>query len=110
MKSNHNNLPPARVTTDEFKSFCDAQDLRWLIAWKWEGRNRAGVLKVYDRDDNLKARVVYDRNTQMWGNGDRGLDRVRTGSPKHLAVLKAKSMLESPDEPLSGVKTDKSDC
>jgi hypothetical protein len=46
----------------------------------------------------------------MWGNGDRGLDRVRTGSPKHLAVLKAKSMLESPDEPLSGVKTDKSDC
>ena len=102
MKSNHNNLAPARVTTDEFKSFCDAQNLRWLITWKWQGRNRAGVLRVYDRDDNLKARVVYGRNTQMWGLGDHGLDRVRTGSPKHLAVLEAQKMLVLPDEPLSG--------
>ena len=109
MKSN-NNLPPARVTTDEFKSFCDAQNLRWLITWKWQGRNRAGVLRVYDCDDNLKARVLYGRSTQMWGPGDHCLDRVRTGSPKHLAVLEAKKMLVLSEEPLSGIKTNESDC
>lgn len=106
MNSNHNNLPPARVTTDQFKSFCDAQDLRWLITWKWQGRNRAGVLRVHDRDDNLKARVIYGRNTQKWGLSDHGLDRLRTGSPKHLAVLEAQKMLE----PLSGIKINESDC
>lgn len=93
MKSN-NNLPPACVTTDEFKSFCDAKNLRWLITWKWQGRNRAGVLRVYDRDDNLKARVMYGRSTQMWGLGDHSLDRVRTGSPKHFAVLEAQKILK----------------
>ncbi|KQY00158.1 hypothetical protein ASD28_12570 [Massilia sp. Root133] len=110
MKSNHNNLAPARVTTDEFKFFCDAQNLHWLITWKWQGRNRAGVLKVYDRDDNLKARVLYGRSTQMWGPADQGLDRVRTGSPKHFAVLEAQKMLELPNKPLSNIKTNKSDC
>lgn len=109
VKSSLNNLPSARVTTDEFKSICNALHLRWVIDWKWEGRNRAGVLKVYDRHGNLKARVMYGRSTQMWGEGDRGLDRVRTGSPKHLAVLEVQKSLKLLDEPLSGIQTDQSD-
>ena len=88
-------LPTARASTDEFKALCDVLNYHWYITWKWAGRDRAGVLKVYDRDDNLKARIVYGRGNQLWGNSDRGLNRVRTGSRKHAAVLEALQQLQT---------------
>jgi hypothetical protein len=41
------------------------------------------------------ARIVYGRGNQRWGNNDRGLDRVRTGSQKHAAVLEALQQLQA---------------
>lgn len=60
--------------------------------WRWNGRNRDGVLYVWSKD-NLLVRVQYSRNTWMWGPGDEGLERTHTGSPKHRAVLEALKQL-----------------
>ena len=93
MNTSIDHPPSARVSCDKLKELCALEGYHFEIHWRWNGRNRDGVLYVCDADAVL-VRVQYGRNTWAWGPGDEGLERTRTASPKHRAVLQAVQELQ----------------
>lgn len=85
-------VPPARVSADALKALLDMHNLSLDISWRWSGWNRSGVLRVID-DTGVRFERQYRRATQLWGRGDETLERMRTGSPKHEAVMAALAAL-----------------
>lgn len=56
------------------------------ISWKWNGRDRSGLLKVLEGQNELTSTVFY-RGSMHWGSdSDRSYTSCRTGSHKHLAL------------------------
>ena len=90
---------PAAQTTARFMAVLRRYDLDYGITWQWVGRVRHGVLEVYENalgpcDGNVLAQT-FERNTAVWEESDCRIGKVRTGSPKHLAI---KAALERLDE------------
>lgn len=87
-------LPPARKSTDLLKVMLQERMLNFDIDWFWSGRARCGRLNI--RPSGVHAHgqpplfsACYSRGTQLWGPSDERLDRLRTGSAKHQAVMAA---------------------
>lgn len=92
-------LPSAGKSTDQFKEMLQERRLEFDIDWFWSGRARCGRLNI--RPSGIHAHSTrplfsagYSRGTQLLGRGDERLDRLRTGSAKHQAVIAAIIYLE----------------
>lgn len=83
---------PARMSVDELKRLAADNALDLQLTWRWAGRSRHGVLTVSKDGINLFSES-FARSTRMWGSGDEKFELVRTGSPKHRAVMKAVASL-----------------
>ncbi len=89
---------PAAQTTARFIAFLRRHDLEYGITWQWVGRVRHGLLEVYHTalgpcDGNVLAQP-FERNTATWADSDCRIVKVRTGSPKHLAIKAALQRLD----------------
>lgn len=76
------------------------QGLDFDIDWFWSSRARCGRLNVHSSGIHAHGlpplfSVCYSRSTQLWGRSDELLDRMRTGSAKHQAVMAAIRFLEN---------------
>jgi hypothetical protein len=80
---------PARAHVEELKRQLDARGLRLDICWRWNGRCRDGVLTLHDAQGRAVYARQFRRNTQLWSKRDETLQRVRSGSPRHNAVVAA---------------------
>lgn len=84
-------LEPARETIKAFEELLAAKGFDYYITWCWEGWRRYGVIGIRPGGAaNVLApaidREVFARSDSTWGDADRTIGRVRTGSPKHLAI------------------------
>lgn len=75
----------ARVTVDTFKSLLAVKGLQYHVSWKWAGQSRVGILVVTKGIEAID-KEAYSRNSMRWSDGDKTLDRIHTGAPKHQAV------------------------
>lgn len=75
----------ARVTVDTFKSLLLVKGLQYHVSWKWAGQARVGILVVTEGTKAIDKQA-YSRNSMLWNDGDKTLDRIHTGAPKHRAV------------------------
>lgn len=73
-------------TLSHFHQLLTSNDFYYDITWKWAGRSRFGVIKVYDRSDAIVERQAFERNTQRWTERDEVLGRMHFASPKHRAL------------------------
>lgn len=89
---------PARMSVDGVKRLAAERNLDLHLAWRWSGRERYGILTV-TKEHEVLVSESFARSTRMWGPGDERFDLVRTGSPKHRAVMKAVETLN--DTPTS---------
>lgn len=84
-------LETAAITAMRFQNLCRQLGLNWAITWFWCERRKHGRLLVRDPETcSLVVRLDYARSTSIWTGSDSYIDRgVRTGSPRHLAILAA---------------------
>lgn len=83
---------PASETVKQFQQLLADNNLAYYISWRWEGWRKHGVVGIMPKCEwyaLLPAidREEFSRASSTWGTNDRTLGRVRTGSPKHLAIL-----------------------
>jgi hypothetical protein len=80
---------PAALYVADLNRQLDAKSLTFELFWRWNGRCRDGVLTLHDAQGQTLFERQFERNTQRWGRTDETLHRVRTGSPRHRAVVTA---------------------
>jgi hypothetical protein len=80
---------PARTHVDELKRLLAARGLTLDLCWRWNRRCRDGVLTLHDAQGQTLFERQFERNTQRWVRSDETLQCVRTGSPRHRAVVAA---------------------
>jgi hypothetical protein len=85
-------LQPASETVKEFEQMLTENNLSYYISWHWAGWRKHGVIGITRKCEWYELPPVLDREefsraSSAWGAKDRTLGRVRTGSPKHLAIL-----------------------
>jgi hypothetical protein len=80
---------PAALYVAELNRQLQARDLTLNLFWRWNGRCRDGVLCINDAQGQQVFEQQFGRNTQRWVRSDETLQRVRTGSPRHRAVVAA---------------------
>jgi hypothetical protein len=86
---------PAADTAKAFQALLAERGLGYYIVHTWVEWRRHGVIRVVPLDAKGKAdwtepavqREVFARSTSSWGPSDSVVGRVRTGSPKHQALL-----------------------
>jgi len=85
----------AADTVRAFENLLIEQGLGYYIVSTWVGWRRHGVICIVPLDargepDWTKHPIIreeFARSTSAWGQADRPVGRVRTGSPKHVALL-----------------------
>jgi hypothetical protein len=95
MKATHSTptvLQPAAETAPGFEQLLAANNLSYYISWRWEGWRKHGVIGITEKCEwyelpPVLEREEFSRASSKWGSKDRTLGRVRTGSPKHSAIL-----------------------
>lgn len=85
----------ARIDLDLFKSLLVAKGCEYQISWRWRGRSRNGLLQILKEGECIAVFEFY-RNTSIWGESDRRLYRLQTGSARHDAVQRAIRHLANP--------------
>lgn len=94
-----NTHTPTRATSldvEELREIVRKQGWSLQLGWYWQGRVRHGILNVIDpADSSVVYAVEFPRATLTWTKGDEELTKVRTGSPKHQAILSALAYLRS---------------
>ncbi|MBK4733030.1 hypothetical protein [Noviherbaspirillum pedocola] len=85
---------PAADSVKAFQALLAKHRLGYLIVWTSAGWHKHGVIRVFPLTENgaLDTRHLvfaeeFTRSNSSWGVADRVLGRVRTGSPKHRAIL-----------------------
>jgi hypothetical protein len=80
----------ANVSVGRLRALLDARGFSLAITPVWYGRVRHGLMHVLNHNDNptaIPAEAMFKRSSQLWCDSDAQLGIVRTGSPKHIAVL-----------------------
>jgi hypothetical protein len=75
-----------------FLALLEARGLAYTIAWQWDASSkyRNGVIIVHTAagpQAGAVAEAVFVRNTHFWTPADERIGKLRTGSPKHFALL-----------------------
>jgi hypothetical protein len=84
-------IEPAAETVKAFNKLLAEKSLAVYIVDKLVGELRHGVISLRPAGiSNAFARAVdrveYSRSSSSWSSGDAKIGRLRTGSPKHLAL------------------------
>ncbi|MDW3682999.1 hypothetical protein RA280_14825 [Cupriavidus sp. CV2] len=87
-------LEAAGITRTRFINLCEQGGFSYELTWFWSGRNRHGRLIVRHYARSAPLVIDFARNAGGWAAADEMLDRLRTGSPRHLAVLEAVGLME----------------
>lgn len=82
-------LEAAGITRTRFINLCQQGGFSSELTWFWSGRNRHGRLIVRHYARSAPLVIDFARNAGGWTAADETLDRLRTDSPRHRAVLKA---------------------
>lgn len=83
---------PAAESVQSFKQLLADQGLAYFVTWRWEGWRKFGVIGVRPAGvenalEPALEREEFARSNSSFTAADRLIARVRTGSPKHLAIL-----------------------
>lgn len=65
------------------------------IEWKWNGRNRHGVVNITNRAGTCIYSGEYPRSETRWDENDARITSCNRGSAKHFALIAALSFLRS---------------
>jgi hypothetical protein len=79
----------AALCVTELNRQLAAKGLTLELFWRWNGRCRDGVLTLHYAQGQTLFERQFERNTQRWSHRDESLQRVRTHSPRHRAVVAA---------------------
>jgi hypothetical protein len=84
----------ASDSVEAFEALLAKHCLGYLIIWTWAGWTKHGVIRIFPLTEQgaldtrqLLASEKFARSNASWGKSDQVLGRVRTGSPKHRAIL-----------------------
>lgn len=90
-------LETAAITAARFLALVDHHDIDWNIQWFWKGRSKNGRLVLREKPGGPAIFVrEYERNSSLWTGSDNYLAKgMRTGSPRHLAILDALAFLKT---------------
>lgn len=75
------------------KNGLPARGYRLEIGWKWQGRDRAGVIFIFNHEGLCIYEDTYPRGNQRWGSGDRDMFICNHNSNKHHALIAAKDFV-----------------
>jgi hypothetical protein len=84
-------LEPAQETVAAFKELLASKGLSYFVSWRWEGWRKFGIIGVRPAGQAQALAPAVDReefarSTSRFTAADRVIGKVRTGSPKHLAI------------------------
>lgn len=84
-------VEPTSVMSARFLALLEARGLTYTIAWQWDAASkyRDGVLTVHTAagpEAGAVAEALFVRNTHLWTPADERIGKLRSGSPKTLAV------------------------
>src|SRR5690349_7764804 len=84
----------ASDSVEAFEALLAKHHLGYLIIWTWAGWRKHGVIRIFPLTEQgaldtrqLLASEEFARSNASWGKSDQVLGRVRTGSPKHRAIV-----------------------
>jgi hypothetical protein len=85
----------ASVSVHRLATIMKSRGLQLEIAPFWTRRVRYGHMFVFDDSEptRIQAQAQFTRATHSWRDADTRLGVVRTGSPKHVAVLEVLAQL-----------------
>jgi hypothetical protein len=76
------------------------------IEWKWNGRNRHGVVNIINRAGSCIYSGEYPRSETRWDENDELLTSCNRGSNKHLALIAALAFIRTLPRRRCGVISD----
>jgi len=89
---------PTAELAYRFKTMLQARNMGYTITWQWDatGKNRHGVIRVFYEDKpGTVDEAVFARSTHVWADADSRIGKLRTGSPKTLAIKALLARLEA---------------
>lgn len=88
-------LETGAITVERFRCLCQQNGFNFDITWFWSGRNRHGRLRLLSTDGRVAFFRDYPRSSTRWCGDEGRLGLVRTGAPRHHALLDAVKFLEA---------------
>ncbi|MDB5854791.1 MAG: hypothetical protein JWR22_2832 [Herminiimonas sp.] len=75
-----------------FKQLLACHGLSYFITSSWEGWRRHGRIGITERAEWFELKPTLEaeefaRSSSSWGAADQKVGRIRTGSPKHRAIV-----------------------
>jgi hypothetical protein len=97
-------IEPAQETVTAFKELLASKGLAYFVSWRWEGWRKFGIIGVRPAGQSQALAPAVDReefarSTSRFTAADRVIGKVRTGSPKHLAISALSRRLASQSRP-----------
>jgi hypothetical protein len=88
-------LPSTRDIARHLQDELDGLGHTLKIEWKWQGRNRDGVVSIFDRAEACVYSVTYTRAQTRWDDNDELLTSCNRGGNKHYALIVALAFLRT---------------
>ena len=81
--------PGPRDVARDITELLKAKGFTLKIEWVWSGRNRDGVVSIFDRAQTCVYSGTYARAETRWDANDELLTSCNRGSNKHFALIAA---------------------
>jgi len=81
--------PAPRDVARNLTELLEAKGYTLKIEWAWSGRNRDGLVCVFDRAGTCVFSNTYPRAQTRWDDNDARLTSCNRGSNKHFALIAA---------------------
>lgn len=88
-------LPNPRDVARELLDFTNSRHYTVKIEWLWVGRERHGVVHIFDRAGACVFLTEYVRSETRWDGNDALLTSCNRGSNKHHALVRALAYMRS---------------
>ena len=82
-------LPRPRDVAHHLQAGLHIRGYSLRIEWEWQGRNRDGVVSIFDRAQACVYSATYARAETRWDENDELLTSCNRGSSKHFALIAA---------------------
>lgn len=87
--------PGPRDVARDITELLEAKGYTLKIEWAWSGRNRDGLVCVFDRAGTCVFSTTYLRAQTRWDANDAQLTSCNRGSNKHFALIAALAFLRT---------------
>jgi hypothetical protein len=91
----HGYLPRPRDVAQQLQEELNGRGHTLKIDWNWAGRNREGVVNIFNRAGVCVYCATYARAQTRWGGCDELISSCNRGSSKHLALIAALAFMRS---------------